>query len=398
MIHLNLSICGNLDQDTSVLRDLLEEFQNSSPALTQVEVYPIPWEAYRQELTSMIIHNHTGDVSQAGAPVASDMMSMNALRPFNPREIAAMGGQEVFVPVAWQTVHQISDQQVWSVPWMADPRVFLYWRDILDKAGAEEQSAFQNPENFIDALKKLQAGGVPKPWGINTRHKHSAIHTVASWVWACGGDFISEDGKRALFLEPNALDGLKAYFSTIGFMGKESQLADYQSTNQAFVNRQSVVILGNGETVAYILNNIPAEMRSNLGVALPFGVPLVGGSNLVVWAGTQNTQAAVNLVQFLVDKKAQSVYPQSLDYLPVLSEVLNTPPYTTDPVLGGFSEAVRKGRIFPITKLSGLLEEHLGNALVNIWSDLFADPNADVNVLISSNLAPVVRRYDSWME
>ncbi len=184
MIRLNLSICGNLEQDHSILRTLLDEFQNSSSTLTYVDVNPIPWEAYRQELTSMIIHNRTADVSQAGAPVASDMMAMNALRPFSRDEINELGGEDAFAPVAWQSVRQISDEQVWSIPWMADPRVFLYWRDLLENARVDEQLAFLNPGNFTETLSRLQVSGVSKPWVINTRHKHSAIHTVASWVWA----------------------------------------------------------------------------------------------------------------------------------------------------------------------------------------------------------------------
>jgi multiple sugar transport system substrate-binding protein len=398
MINLNLSICGNLDQDTTVLRKLLEKFQDSSPALTQVDVKSIPWEVYRQELTTMVVHNRIGDVSQVGAPVASDMMAMNTLRPFSPREVEQMGGKAAFVPVAWQNTPQVLDKQIWAIPWLADPRVFFYWRDLIEQAKVDEETAFQNPQNLTETVRRIQSGGVSKPWGITVGHKHSALHTVASWVWANGGDFISTDGKRALFLESEALAGLKAYFSMIQFMAPESQMADYQANNQLFANHQSAIILGNGETATYIVNNIPADMRTRLGVALPFGIPLVGGSSLVVWAKTQNDQAAVSLVQFLVGRTAQAAYPISLDHLPVRLDVLNEPPYTTDPILKGLSSALYKGRVFPITKLSGLLEEHLGNALVKIWASLFANPTSDLEDLILSNLTSVVRHYDDWME
>jgi ABC-type glycerol-3-phosphate transport system substrate-binding protein len=249
----------------------------------------------------------------------------------------------------------------------------------------------------METLNRLQTGGVPKPWGINTRHKHSAIHTAVSWIWAYGGEILSADGSRALFLEKNGLAGLKAYFGTFPYLANESHQLDYQSTNQAFIDRHSAVILGNGETVASILNSSPVEKRSHLAAALPFGIPLVGGSNLVVWGGSRNADSAVRLVRFLLDNRAQSVYPKCMNYLPVRAEVLQSAPYTTDPILKSLAEAVYTGRIFPITRLSGLLEEHLGNALVNIWTALFADPKADVGALISTHLAPVVRRYDNWM-
>lgn len=398
MIHLNLSICGNSNQDNSVLHKLLEDFQQSSHISIQVDVDPMPWDTYRQELTSKVIHNRTDDISQAGAPVASDMMAMNALRQFAPQEMEQIGGKAVFAPVAWQSVQQMSDKQVWSVPWMADPRIFFFWRDLFEQAGVNERTAFQSAENITEASRRLQASGIHKPWGITTRNKHSAIHTVASWVWACGGDFISSDGTEALFLEPKAMAGLKAYFGMLPFMAPESLSADYQTNNMLFVNRQSAVILGNGETAKFITNNIPAEMRSRLGVALPFGVPLVGGSNLIVWAACRYEQAAVSLVQFLVGHNAQMTYPISLDYLPVRLDVLDEPPFSTNPILQGFSEALRRGRSFPITKLSGLLEENLGNALVNIWSSLSANPAVNLDDLIASNLTPVARRYNNWME
>ena len=398
MIQLNLSICGDSNQDNSILHKILAEFQDSSPVSTQVEVDPIPWDTYRQELTSKVIHNRMGDVSQAGVPVASDMMAMNALRPFTPQEVEQMGGKAAFVPVAWQGIEQISEKRVWSIPWMADPRIFLYWRDLLEQAKIDGKTAFQSTENFKEACRRLQVSGVSKPWGITVRYKHSAIHSVASWVWAHGGDFISEDGRQALFLEPPALAGLKAYFGMLPFMAPESLTADYQANHQLFVNRQSAVILGNGETARYIVNNIPADLRSRLGVALPFGVPLVGGSHLVVWATSQHQPAAVSLVQFLAGRTAQAGYPASLDHLPVRLDVLNEPPYSTDPILQGFSEALQRGRVFPITKLSGLLEENLGNALVGIWTRLFNDPAANLEELISSSLAPVARRYNNWME
>jgi ABC-type glycerol-3-phosphate transport system substrate-binding protein len=397
MIHLHMSVCGELGQEAAILKELLAEFQQSCQTMTEVEVDPIPWEAYRQELTSMVIHGGTGDISQAGAPVASDLMAMNALRPFHPQELEAMGGRAAFVPAAWQSVQQMSDKQVWSIPWLADPRVLLYWRDMLESAGVDERTAFQTPLNFMVTLQRLQAGGVAKPWGINTRHKHSAIHSVASWVWAYGGDFLSEDGTRALFLEGPGQEAMKAYFGAFPYLAGESQELDYSATNRAFTERRTAVILGNGETIASILSNSTEATRAQLGAALPFGMPLVGGSNLVVWAGSRNGEAAVRLVDFLVGKKAQSVYPQCKNYLPVRAEVLQAPPYTTDPVLKSLAEAVLTGRIFPITRLSGLLEEHLGNALVNIWAALFADPQANIDGLISKHLAPVVRRYDNWM-
>ena len=159
---------------------------------------------------------------------------------------------------------------------------------------------------------------------------------------------------------------MKAYFGTFPYLASESHQLDYQSTNQAFIDRKSAVILGNGETVASILKNSPSELSSRLAAALPFGVPWWEVPTW--WCGQTAAMqhAAVHLVRFLLENRAQSVYPKCMNYLPVRAEVLQSAPYTTDPILKNLADAVRTGRIFPITRLSGLLEEHLGNALVNI--------------------------------
>jgi ABC-type glycerol-3-phosphate transport system substrate-binding protein len=309
-----------------------------------------------------------------------------------------MGGEAVFAPAAWQSAQRMSDGRLYSVPWLADPHVIFFWRDMLEQAGVDQETAFQTPDNLTEALIRLQASGVSKPWLLNAGHKYNAIHTVSSWIWAAGGDFLSKDGNKALFTEPQALAGLKAYFSMIRFMGPESHTADYEFNEQLFVSRQSAVVQGGIATADYVIKNTPAEMHSKFGIALPFGVPIVGGSSLMIWSSTRNPEAAVSLVRFLTGKTAQSAYPATVSQLPVRLDVLNQPPYTTDPILHGFSEAMRRGRVFPITKLSGMLEENLGNALVDIWTTLAADPTTDLETLIISHLTPIARRFNNWMD
>lgn len=400
MSQFTLTICREPDQDYPVLQKLLEEFHQQQPSYPKVEVRPISWGEYRNEVVGVAIHNKAGDVSQIGAPLVSDLLAMNALRPFSAAEMNQMGGEAAFASAAWESAQRQSDGHVYSLPWLADPRVIFYWRDMLDQAGVDAETAFQTEENLIEALSRLQASGTKNPWLLTAGHKHSAIHSVSSWIWAAGGNFVSEDGKTALFMEPKGLAGLKAYFSMIRFMSPESHTADYSLNNQLFASRKSAIIQGNLETANYIINNTPAaEMRSNLGIALPFGVPYVGGSSLVIWSKSRiNEQAAVSLAQFLTGKTVQSVYPASIGLLPVRLDVLNEPPYTTDPILQGFSEAIRQGRVFPITKLSGLLEEHLGNALVEIWKTLASDTTADLDTLITSKLGLIARRYNNWFE
>jgi hypothetical protein len=89
-------------------------------------------------------------------------------------------------------------------------------------------------------------------------------------------------------------------------------------------------------------------------------------------------------------------YCQKLGYLPVRTDALLEPPYTTDPILRGFTLALQKGRLFPLIKLGGLLEEKLSAIISNIWAQLVVGQAIDIDATLTQELAPIVRHFEQW--
>ncbi len=157
------------------------------------------------------LYGHGPDVSEIGSTWIGNLIAMNALRPFDLPELYKLGGEKVFLPASWQSGQVPDEAIVYAIPWLADTRLIYYHRSALEKAGLDAGTAFDSPAQLSATLQRLQDSGCA-PWVMCTATPRRLLQEAASWVWSAGGDFVSADGKRILFDQPEALAGLKAYF------------------------------------------------------------------------------------------------------------------------------------------------------------------------------------------
>ncbi len=376
------------------LRRVLGPFNAARRPDSRAQVMGIRWADTWAELLKIALYRTGADVSQIGAPLVNDMLSMNVLRPFSTREVATLGGEGAFHPAAWQSVPPRDAENIWAIPWLADPYPIVYWRDMLERAGVDEPTAFQSFDRVRETFERLQANGVASPWAITVGDRLDILHTSASWIWGAGGDFISADGKRLMFHLPKARAGLKAYFSLYRYI--PAQVQPVSQAAELFARRQVAACMTTFRLLWTVVPpDAPADVQARVGVALPPGPPLVGGSNLVIWQHSRHEQAALDLVRFLVSSSAQKEYCQHAGILPVRLEVLDQPPYSTSPHLQGYVRAMQHGRPFPTVRLAGMLEDRLATALGQISADVIARPDSDLDTLISSRLEPLARRLET---
>lgn len=397
MSSVPFSIIG-VDPFAERTQGFLAPYNKTRPADGQVNVSVYSWEDYKQELTQMAIHGRGMGVSQVGAPAVNDLIAMNVLRPFSGSEFAAMGGESAFTRAGWENTKRISDGQIWAIPWLVDPRGLLYWRDMLEDAGVDETTAFQNVDNVEATLQKLQRAGNPNPLGLAISNSLLAGQTTCSWVWGAGGEFVSPDGKTALFTEPPFIRGLQAYFRLAPYLPHEGTSIQIMSDAvQLFLDRKVAVLYGSLWVVMNFIFDETSLAFKRLGLALPPGAPYAGGSSLVIWKDTRNEDAAVQLVQYLTGRDAQANYPLLVNHLPARADVLAEPPYSTNPLLKGFVNLANAARAFPTIQLGGMLEGLYGTAITRIWKKVAVDPGVDTAPLIQREMAILARRFQSWV-
>jgi multiple sugar transport system substrate-binding protein len=394
---IDFSVCLTSEQNTTPFEKVLESFNNSLHGRARAVVSVVLWNNSTQELTSMALHSRGADVSQIGAPLINDLFTMNALKPFLAHEINALGGKDIFTPVAWEGLAKTSEGQVWSIPWLADPRALLYWKDMLEQAGVDERNAFVSFDAMEQTMQKLQRSGIKTPWVLDIGAKWQVIHSALSWLWGAGGEIVSSDHKTPLFHEKEALTGLQAYYRLYHYMPQQNQPMGLAEAHRLFREREAVATIGSLGT-ALELRTLPEGLKSKLGITFPPGPPYVGGSGLVVWRHSSQPDVAQKLIQFLVSKEVQLANADLFGFLPVTKEALEEPPFSTDPDCRSFTLASKQGKTFPLFPLAGLLEAQLETCLTTVWHELFVDPQLDISTSLSNKLSAIALRLEGWSQ
>jgi multiple sugar transport system substrate-binding protein len=285
--------------------------------------------------------------------------------------------------------------RVWAIPWLSDVRVVFYWRDMLEEAGIDEETAFSSAEQVEQTMSRLQASGIAAPWGIWATRVNVTLHNAASWVWGAGGSIMSDTKKEILFDQPEAMEGILAYLRLHRYMppGLDQLLPDSEVID-LFTARRVAVAMGPAlwfERAKSAFEQEP-ETPDKIGIAVPPGPAFVGGSHLIVWQHTQHVLEAIPLIRFLTSKEAQAEYCHATGFLPVRPDVLAKPPYTEDARYQVITEALGTGRTFPVVPRWGAIEERLGKSLVWLWNSLLADPDQDLEDFAKPYIESTARR------
>jgi multiple sugar transport system substrate-binding protein len=278
---------------------------------------------------------------------------------------------------------------------MVDPRALFYWKDMLDAAGVNAETAFQTTEDMQTTCQRLKDSGIGASWVLGTADKFVIIHSIVSWVWGRGGDFISPDEHRAIFLEKAALDGFEAYFRLAQYMPYAGRPISVSEAKRLFVERKAAVTLGPYGSLNSFHMSTPPELHDRLGVALPPGPPLIGGSDLVVWRYSQKNDEVTRLLTVLFSPDVQVKYAEYLGDLPVTQGALEHLAKSTDSNVRTFITTLDKGRIFSTTKFAGMLEVHLATTLARFWAELYEHPSDNLRGYLKEGLEPVRRRFDT---
>lgn len=393
-----LSLCFTPGQESPFLVNLLKSSTN--PALSKIQLHTLSlfWGSYKQELVNMALHNKGVDVSQVGFPLTEDLIGMNALLPIAGHLIARIGGQSAFHPTAWRIANRHQEGQLWSMPWMMDPRAIFYWKDMLDQTGISPEKAFTSASAIETTFGQMQTKGIQSPWVLGMSDKFVLIHAISSWVWGKGGDFISPKGNRALFTQDEALDGIEAFFKLGKYMPAENASFSAAQSHAFFLERKAAVTIADYGSLEKFRATLSPELRGLLGVALPPGPPLLAGSDLVVWRHTRKDHDVAHLLSALFSTEIQIKYSQHVGHLPVTLDALENLGEEKDAEMDMFIETLNAGRLFATTKFGGMLELQLAGILTDLWASVAKTPVENIRETLQKSLQPLQRRFDMMNE
>ncbi len=362
------------------IQALLDSFEEKTDI--HVVMNMIGWETYRSEFVQMALHKIPGDVAMVGTPITSDLIGMNALRPFSTSEIHSMGGSASFLPSRWQSGIRPGSPEVWAIPWVLDIRMIYYWKDMLAKAGLDEKNAFIDADHIEATLQKLQAmDRKVTPLSV-PNDRYTLLHVVSSFIWAEGSDLLTPDGKRVLFHEEAGLRGLRRYFSLLRYVNPALSPA---TDRTPFDRREVAVLAGNGWAAF-------SAHSENVGTAALPGRSYVGGTDLMIWQHSRNESAALELIRYLTHPETVLHISQFSPLLPMRVQQLNELAADPDGVRSSVGKAALTGHTYPCVPMIGLIEDRLSVALLSIQQELFKNPTADLDALLRSRIVPLGNR------
>ena len=285
----------------SNLQTLLQKFEQQFGIHVRLEIIPdssLRWSS----LVEAALYRSGPDISEVGTTWVSDLVRMDALRPFQPNEVNEITRGAHYFEVVWQSSIRINHgiKTVYSIPWTSDARVIFYQRDVLEKAGIDEAMAFASFAQLEKTLEILKEKDVLEPLALSIRRSPMAIHCIASWIWGTSGDFLTPDGTNLAFDQPQALEGCKAYYRLIRFFGSDMRVLGADERKDLFSIGKVAVILSGFWEPTY---DLAAEVSRNLGAKPLPGIPFVGGGNIGVWKHSRHESAALELVHFFIPSK-----------------------------------------------------------------------------------------------
>ncbi len=362
------------------MRSLLARFESERHIRVNLEV--IPWSGAWARMVQIALYNDGPAVSEIGSSWVSDMVMMNALRPFRAREIERLGGQASYPAASWHSVRagpgsDNDDTVAWAVPWLADTRLLYYRKDIFARAGLAEREAFSSHAELEACLQALQDSDVEIPLALPTRNSRINLHFLAGWLWADGADFLTPDGKQAIFDSPAALESMTRFFRLGRFLVPPAQrLNDEQSDELFWQGRAALAFSG---PWLFEHPQMTPGLREQVAAAIPPGVPFVGGFHLVIWKYTRQEGTALELIDYL----AGSASPEELFpafSLPARLDRLMSDRFMTHPVYRVMAQALRTGHSFPVAWLWGMLENRLYESLQFLWEQALTASEAEFHL------------------
>ena len=265
---------------------------------------------------------------------------------------------------------------------------------LLEKAGIDERSAFQTHEQLEQTLRGLTESGVAFPWGVPTRHSRDTLHNIASWIWSAGGEFASADGKHILFNEAKARAGIRAYFDLHRYLAPSARHKD--ESDSLFKQGQAAVVMSGPWMWPMDASrpDVVPEVAANIGVAIPLGIAFVGFSYLVVWEHSRHRDLAMRLVRELTSPQVLAAYAPRTGPLSVHLDALDSSPMADDANYQVMVQALKTGRTFPQISLWGLIEDKLDVALEDVWKEVLAESQPDIDAIMSEHIDPLARRLE----
>jgi multiple sugar transport system substrate-binding protein len=328
-----------------------------------VDVEVVGWDVQLDRIRNAAVSGEGPDVTQAGTTQVPFFAALGGFEDVSSR-VEEIGGESAYAPGVWKTTQVVGQDGVWAVPWFTEARVIYYRRDVLEKAGIDPVTAFEDWDAFRSTLETIKEkvpeidGEKISPFGTPGKKAFDLVHHVMPFVWDAGGAELSDDAKKSTINSPQALEGVTFMADLVKdglFNASELERDGTQVENQ-FKGGKLAVWMGGPWVLGSIErsddeNWVPAA-RENVGLApMPKGpggegFTFVGGSNLMMYRSSQHKNEAWELIKFLSQDQVQTDYAAIQGMFPARVEPQQAYGESNGEMFQAVFQAIQQGRTY----------------------------------------------------
>lgn len=309
---------------TKPLMDLLHRYEKSNPKV-KVKARLIPFDDFNRTLLQSATGGNLPDIALVNAFDVQSFAKAGILQDLTSR--AKKWGQgDKYFQTSWDTC--LYEGKNYGLPHVVDDYVLWYNEDLLKKAGVKPPDTWDELGNVA---RRLSEG---KGYGFAASTIQGAEGATA-WVirlLASGGDVTNIDGAAGHAAMEQWVNLVKS-----GAMSREALNWSEDDVYNQFANGQAAMMI-NSATYVNVLKNEHPDLKWKV-VLLPKAqkrATFLSSEDLTVTTGSQNVDAAWDLMTYMQKPKVLNKYLPERNKLPARKDVASKPPWSTDPVFSVF--------------------------------------------------------------
>lgn len=359
------------DSQSGFINKLADEF-NKEHKDTKVKVTIIPSADFVQKFGTAAAGGNAPDVASMDLVYAPYFASAGALTDISDKVKDLKWKNDMSPAHVSQGKYK---GKTYALPFTGDVSVMYYNKDLFKQAGLDpEKPPTTMAEVQADAEKITALGNGTYGFAFSGACGGCNIFSMGPYVWAQGGNVLSEDGKKAQFDSPEVTSTLTMY-RDLWNKGAMPQLVKSDGGSNAgdAFKQGKVGIFNWGDFYLTSLTDPSAGAKFDWGVALIPGseagknASFAGGDDIAIPSGAKNPEGAWQFLKWVTDEKAQSIMADN-GIMPIRLDLADKIYTDKDPRNKVFAEALAKGHV-PYS----VVENELINDSNGVWSTLIQE-------------------------
>lgn len=321
------------------LPEFVSTFEEANPGV-EVDVTAIPWDSAYSKFQTAIASGNTPDIAMMGSTWMADFADAFQTVPTDLDTSGAFDGA-----VESNTV----GDRAAGVPWYVDTRVLYYRTDLAQQAGWTNPPATWDELSEMAADMKTEAGA---EYGIRLPAGNDSFQGTLWMPWSNGASL--EDGSSWTLDTPEMVEAYE-YYESFFSNGLANPSADRSSGAQEadFVAGRTPMLIDGPFMIGALEKLGGADFADKFTTAvLPTqesSTSFSGGSNLVVFDGSDNANSAWKLAKWLSEPETQARWYDLTGDLPAVQAAWEDDALASQPTLDAFGTQLETAKSVPAT-------------------------------------------------